>query len=311
MTTAHLIDDLELDEGRRSRPYLDSRGFWTVGVGHNVSADPAMLAQLPALKRDGLGDDAIEALLADDVAKVEARLDADLPWWRGLDDVRQDVMVNLALNLGEGKFATWRHTLADIQAGRFKAAEVDLLNDEPWASQVHARARRLAYQMQTGLRAWSATAAEIEAVLAGAAAPAAAEPPAAPPEPAPVDAPQESTIDPATAAPRDSGAVQIPSLWREMRNHLAAAGGVAATALTALLAFAQAHPFTFVLLLLAAATMGAASLWLISHLAHQHRETVKTALASPPPGSASPLTPAQLALLKQLLAAAKAAAAPG
>lgn len=152
MTTQYLVSDLERDEGVRLFPYRDSRGFLTIGVGHNITADPAMAAQISQLMRVGISQAQVGTLLASDIAAVERRLDADLPWWRSLDDVRQDVVVNLAFNLGEGKLATWHHTLGDIQAGRFKAAEVDLENDQPWASQVHARAQRLALQMETGQR---------------------------------------------------------------------------------------------------------------------------------------------------------------
>lgn len=152
MTTPYLLQDLRRDEGMRTFPYQDSRGFWTIGVGHNISADPALLARLPELHKTGLTDREVGDLLAADVAAVKRRLDVELPWWRDLDDVRQDVMVNLAFNLGADKLASWRHTLGDIQAGKFTAAGVDLATDEPWASQVHARAQRLAAQMQTGER---------------------------------------------------------------------------------------------------------------------------------------------------------------
>ena len=152
MTTPHLLEDLERDEGRRLFPYRDTRGFWTIGVGHNVSADPAMRADLPELERAGITQAAVAALLGADVARVMAALDRQLPWWRTLNDARQDVLVSLAFNLGEGELATWRHTLTDIEAGNFKAAAVDLEHDEPWAGQVKARAQRLAVQMETGER---------------------------------------------------------------------------------------------------------------------------------------------------------------
>ena len=152
MTTPYLLQDLQRDEGCRLVAYQDSRGIWTIGVGHNIEADPTMMPQLDQLRRGGITNTQAIDLLALDVAKVKARLDVDLPWWRQLSDVRQDVMVNLAFNLGEGKLATWRHTLGDIEAGRFQAADVDLLNDEPWASQVHDRAKRLAMQMETNQR---------------------------------------------------------------------------------------------------------------------------------------------------------------
>lgn len=153
MTTCHLLHDLERDEGCRLHPYRDTRGFWTIGVGHNLSDDPAMLARLPQLERTGIGQTEVGELLAADVARAMADLDRRLPWWRRLDDVRQDVMVNLAFNLGAAELARWTHTLADVRAGRFTLAAVDLQHDEPWASQVHDRALRLARQLETGVRA--------------------------------------------------------------------------------------------------------------------------------------------------------------
>jgi len=151
VTTPNLIPDLIRDEGERKFPYRDSRGIWTAGVGHNLEADPQMFAQLAALQQNGLTQEQIDQLLTEDIARTEARLDQLLPWWRKLDDVRQDAFVNLAFNLGADKLATWRHTDADIAAGNFKAAEIDLENDEPWASQVHARAQRIALQIETGV----------------------------------------------------------------------------------------------------------------------------------------------------------------
>jgi len=157
MTSQYLRADLERDEGKAKLDpatgnylaYKDSRGFWTIYVGHNVSADPGMLSILDILVTRGITVAQGEARLDRDIASVEARLDKDLPWWRQLSDIRQDVMVNLAFNIGEGKMLLWKHTLGDIQAGRFVAAEIDLENDEPWASQVHDRSKRMALQMET------------------------------------------------------------------------------------------------------------------------------------------------------------------
>lgn len=151
MTTPNLIPDLIRDEGERKFPYLDSMGIWTIGVGHNIEADAQMMPHLAALQVAGITQDQINQLLAEDIGRTEAGLDRMLPWWRQLDDVRQDAFVNLAFNLGDAKLATWHHTLADIQSGNFQAAGVDLENDQPWASQVHARAMRIALQIETGV----------------------------------------------------------------------------------------------------------------------------------------------------------------
>lgn len=152
MTTPYLVQDLERDEGIRLKAYRDSRGIWSIGVGHNIEADPQMLPKVNELQTEGITQSQVDDLLAEDIGRSKARLDQLLPWWRQLNDPRQDVMVNLAFNLGPDKFSTWHHTLSDIEAGCFTAAKVDLENDEPWASQVHARAVKLATQMETGVR---------------------------------------------------------------------------------------------------------------------------------------------------------------
>jgi lysozyme len=94
--------------------------------------------------------------LAADVAKAEALLDHGAPWWRTLNDARQDVMVNLCFNMGwgDGKhgLSSFWHTLEAVRLGLYSAAAEGLLASK-WAKQVHGRANRLAEQLRTGERA--------------------------------------------------------------------------------------------------------------------------------------------------------------
>jgi lysozyme len=144
MTTPFLADDLKHDEGCRTVAYQDTLGIWTIGVGHaHVQADEVWtMAQC-------------DAPLATDVAHAEALLDANAPWWRMLDDARQDVMVNLCFNMGWGNGASglssFKNTLRFIETGDFADAAKGLLASK-WATQVHSRATRLASQLQTGVR---------------------------------------------------------------------------------------------------------------------------------------------------------------
>ena len=134
MTTAFLVNDLLRDEGLRLTPYRDTGGVWTVGYGH-TGAD---------VRR---GDswtkaDADDALI-EDIAKARSELDAHLPWWRTLDDVRQDVLVEMTFNLGIGGVLKFHRTLAAVQAGRWAMASADILLSK-WSGQVGERAARLA-----------------------------------------------------------------------------------------------------------------------------------------------------------------------
>lgn len=141
--------ELDRDEGRRYKPYKDSLGISTVGVGHNLVASP-----LPGEKYP-MTDSRVDAVRDADVAKVEAALDAYIPWWRSLDDVRQRVLLNMGFNLGVGVpggqhgLMSFKNTLELIRTGLFDAAAAAMLRSK-WAGQVGARAKRLSAMMATG-----------------------------------------------------------------------------------------------------------------------------------------------------------------
>lgn len=151
MTTALLRTDLIRDEGLRLVAYRDSRGIWTIGVGHNIEADPRLLSRIGELRLHGLTRAEAEALLDQDIAVCCAALDRNLPWWRNLDPVRQDALANMAFNLGVSKLLGFHDTLAALKAGRWADAAKDMA-DSAWADQVGARATRLETLILTGKR---------------------------------------------------------------------------------------------------------------------------------------------------------------
>ncbi|MDJ1160766.1 glycoside hydrolase family protein [Burkholderia gladioli pv. gladioli] len=137
--------ELRRDEGVRYSIYLDTAGIPTVGVGHNCQVSP-----LPTGWTCPLTDAQVNQLLANDIASTLAKLDRNLPWWRGMDEVRQRVVANLAFNLGIGTLLTFKNTLAAMQRGSYSVAAAGMLNSK-WATQVGARATRLARAMETGV----------------------------------------------------------------------------------------------------------------------------------------------------------------
>lgn len=124
-----LVDDLKRDEGLRLKPYLDTTGHWTVGYGRNLTDV-------------GISEAEAEYLLANDIARAESFLDANLPWWRTLSPDRQRALANMAFNLGP-ELLTFKVTLGRLQAGNYVAAAESMLQSL-WAKQVGARAVRLA-----------------------------------------------------------------------------------------------------------------------------------------------------------------------
>ncbi|HTX48482.1 MAG TPA: glycoside hydrolase family protein [Caulobacteraceae bacterium] len=145
MTTPRLIADLRADEGCRLEAYPDpltGGSPWTIGCGHTgLEVRPGLVWT----------EAQAEEALTSDLAAVCRALDARLPWWRQLDDARQDVLANMAFNLGVGGLLRFGQTLESIRARRWDAAANGMLASA-WAGQVGARARRLAEQMRTGAR---------------------------------------------------------------------------------------------------------------------------------------------------------------
>lgn len=139
-----LVVELRRDEGVRYVPYRDTKGIPTVGVGHNLQAAP-----LPSGWTYPLTDDQVNQLLRIDLTNVFSDLNRDLPWWTDLNDVRQRVIANMMFNLGSNRLLGFKNTLAAMRQGRYDDAAAGMLNSA-WASQVGARAQRLAQMMRTG-----------------------------------------------------------------------------------------------------------------------------------------------------------------
>jgi lysozyme len=119
-----------------AKPYVDTTGNITIGIGHNLTAN-------------GLPDFLIDALYEWDVAQTLPALQAALPWITALNEVRQRVLADMAFNMGVAGLLTFHTFLAHLNAGRFEEAAVAML-DSRWARQVGDRAERLATMIRTG-----------------------------------------------------------------------------------------------------------------------------------------------------------------
>lgn len=130
-----LTKQLMRDEGLRLKPYRDTVGKLTIGVGRN-------------LDDNGITEDEAAYLLQNDIAVSEREL-SRLPWFSGLDDVRKGAIINMHFNLGLPRLLTFRKMIAALDAGDYEQAANEAL-DSRWAEQVGDRAVRLARQIKTG-----------------------------------------------------------------------------------------------------------------------------------------------------------------
>jgi len=112
---------LRLEEGEVLHAYQDSLGWWTIGVGHLIDGR----------KGGSIPPEVSDALLERDLARFEALLDGGIPWWRQLDDVRQQVVMDLTFNMGwapgvAGGFDDFTNTLAALRGARWADAAAGL-----------------------------------------------------------------------------------------------------------------------------------------------------------------------------------------
>lgn len=129
-------EQLRRDEGVRDKPYRDTAGKLTIGVGRN-------------LDDVGLSGEEIEFLLANDIDRAATEARRLVPKFDTLSETRKAVLVNMAFNLGASRLAGFKNFLRAVDEGRWDDAAHDML-DSTWAQQVSSRAVRLARQMQNG-----------------------------------------------------------------------------------------------------------------------------------------------------------------
>lgn len=132
-----LIEQLIRHEGLRLRPYIDTVGKLTIGVGRNLTDI-------------GISEDEAMLLLRNDLLSAENVLRYQLPWVSQLDQQRLNVLINMTFNLGIQGLLKFRHTLEAVRQGDWNAAADQMLSGL-WARQVKGRAVELAETMRTGV----------------------------------------------------------------------------------------------------------------------------------------------------------------
>lgn len=124
-----LEDDLIRDEGLRLKPYRDTVGKLTIGVGRN-------------LDDVGITETEARVLLANDIAAAESALRRSFPWFLAAPEGVQRGLTNMAFNMGLPRLLGFQNMLKALAAGDYQKAALEAL-DSAWAKQVGARAVRI------------------------------------------------------------------------------------------------------------------------------------------------------------------------
>lgn len=127
---------LRVDEAVRAKPYKDSVGKLTIGVGRN-------------LDDVGLRADEIDYLLDNDVRVAENDARVLFSNFEALTNNRKAVLINMSFNLGRERLAQFHLFRQAVLAEDFGKAADEML-DSLWAKEVGLRAARLSKMMREG-----------------------------------------------------------------------------------------------------------------------------------------------------------------
>lgn len=136
---SRLIEQLKIHEGVRTHAYLCSENKITVGVGRNLDSNGGI----------GLSEDEIDYLLSNDIKRCRDELDFNFDWFKELDEVRQDAMINLCFNIGITSLRKFSKAIAAMNVHDYETAAMEFL-DSRWASQVGTRALDVTDMIRTG-----------------------------------------------------------------------------------------------------------------------------------------------------------------
>jgi lysozyme len=108
---------VKLSEGFRAKVYFDTRRLETIGYGFQISA--------------GISERCAAALLREQMAERHDEL-VKLPWYAGLNEVRQGVCLDIAINSGTTGLLRFERMINALEAHDWAgaAAECKVTNPE-------------------------------------------------------------------------------------------------------------------------------------------------------------------------------------
>ncbi len=130
MITQRLLNRIVKNEGVRLKPYRDSLGFLTVGIGRNLDGK-------------GITRDEAYTLLNNDLCNCIADLNRNIPWWKRLNDLRQEVLIEMCFQLGISGLLKFKEFLFQLERGTFVEAAKEM-RDSLWYKQTPERTEELA-----------------------------------------------------------------------------------------------------------------------------------------------------------------------
>lgn len=150
-------EQIALHEGQVNYPYKDSRGFWTIGIGHLIGdgSDEALARSgySKYTKDNPMPDEEVSTLFQKDLDKHK-KIAESYPFYEGMSDEGKKAILDLTFNMGDfynkkkpdGSYE-WKNLREQLNRGDWNAA-ADNLASSAYARQVGNRAVTVTNQLR-------------------------------------------------------------------------------------------------------------------------------------------------------------------
>ncbi len=139
-----IMEMIKRHEGVRTKPYKDSLGLWTVGVGHLIGDGKT----LPREWDRELSMQEVDQLFAEDY-KHHKEAATKIPGYNKLNMSGQGALIDLTFNMGPTWWKKWPNFTKNISAGNTEGA-ASSLEDSKWYQQVKSRAKTIVAMIRQG-----------------------------------------------------------------------------------------------------------------------------------------------------------------
>jgi len=138
-----LYEFIEKHEGRRKKPYKCPAGKLTIGVGHNMDANPLPPDIQQYLAQHGyITDEMIDRLLNTDIRHAVADCQVIFPAFNTFSDNRRMALIDFVFQLGFTGARRFTRSVNAINAEKWDDA-ARYMGESLWARQTPSRAKEV------------------------------------------------------------------------------------------------------------------------------------------------------------------------
>lgn len=139
------VQRLVFHEGFRMKPYRDTKGYLTIGIGRCIDKNPFTPEEIKAVGdwKKGITRNAAYMLLRNDIRRTIAELKKKIPFWEELSDERQYALLDMAFQMGSDGVLGFKKMLSAMALGNWVEAWRQCL-DSKYGREFKTRAERIA-----------------------------------------------------------------------------------------------------------------------------------------------------------------------